>query len=280
MCYRNTSRFILINRNQLNNNHFFLLFLCVLRAFAPLREVFSILSLSLFLFLSTALYAQQPRVQIQVTPDRPVEGAPLTLTLLVDYSNPDDVNVLAPLFSEGVLLDYMLKGPRTVNEGSEKWTAIEYRFLQISRGTVTFDPFTVITPKGQTRTAAFIIDVQEPSPNTSGGTTLFRLSWENVPTNLKIGENAIVSLRVNGWKNTAALPESGLFLPPVPMGHIVESLPLSENEKSAGIALKLRVIPLQTGVLTIANRRLTIGNAIYEVPVLRIPVSRAGRTEP
>jgi hypothetical protein len=233
-----------------------------------------------FLLLSTSLYAQQPRVLIQVTPDRPVEGAPLTLTLLVDYSNPDDVNVLAPPFSEGILLDFMLKGPRAVNEGSEKWTAIEFRFSQISHGTVTFDPFTVITPKGQTRTAAFIIDVQEPSPNTAGRTTLFRLSWENVPANLKIGESAIITLRVNNWKNTVILPESGLFLPPVPMGHIVELLPLSEKEKTSGITLKLHIIPLQTGVLTIANRRLTVENIIYEMPVLRIPVSRAVRTEP
>jgi len=241
------------------------------------------LSRYLFLFfslLSTVLYAQQPRVLIQVTPDRPVEGSPLTLTLLVDYSNPDEVNVLSPPFSEGILLDFMLKGPRVMNEGPEKWTAVEFRFTQVSRGTVTFDPFTVITPRGQTRTAAFIIDVQEPSSNTSGGTTLFRLSWENVPSNLKIGENAVISLRVNGWQNSFVLPESGLFNPPVPIGHIIESLPLSEKEKTGGIALKIRIIPLQEGVLTIGNRRLTIENKIYEVPVLRIPVSRAVRTEP
>jgi len=233
----------------------------------------------IFSLLSTVLYAQQPRVLIQTTPDRPVEGSPLTLTLLVDHSNPDEVNVLAPPFSEDIILDYMLKGPR-VNEGSEKWTAIEFRFSHINHGTVTFDPFTVITPKGQSRTAAFVIDVQEPSPNTAGGKTLFRLSWENVPANLKIGENAIVSLRVNGWKDAFSLPSSGLFLPPVPMGHIVESLPISEKEKSLGIALKLRIIPLQTGMLTITNRRLTTDNAIYEMPVLRIQVSRALRTEP
>jgi hypothetical protein len=240
-------------------------------AFAPrtigsMREVFFILFL-----LSTGLYAQAPRVLIQTAPDRPVAGSPLTLTLLVDHGNPDEVNVFAPPFSEDIILDYMLKGPR-IHEGSEKWTAIEFRFSQINQGTVTFDPFTVITPKGQSKTAAFIIDVQEPSPNTSGGTTYFRMLWENVPANLKVGENAIVVLRVNGWRNAFALPSSGLFLPPVPMGHIIESLPISEKEKSSGIALKLRIIPLQRGVLTIANRRLTIENGIYEVPVLRIPV--------
>jgi len=237
-------------------------------------------SFLIFSLLSAGLYAQQPRIQIQTAPDNPVEGAILTLTLLVDHGNPDEVNVLAPPFTDGILLDFMLKGPRAVNDGSERWTAIEFRFSLISQGTITFEPFTVITPRGQSQTAAFDINVRRASPNNAGPTTLFRLSWENIPANLKVGENAIISLRVNGWKNNSVLPESGLFLPPVPMGHIVESLPISEKEKSTGIALKLRVIPLQTGTLTIGYRRLTIENAIYEVPVLRIPVSRAPGTEP
>jgi hypothetical protein len=235
--------------------------------------LFLILSL-----LSTVIYAQQPRVRIQTTPDRPVEGSPLTLTLLVDYSNPDEVNVLVPRFTDDILLDFMLKGPRII-EDSEKWTAIEFRFSQISHGTITFEPFTVITPKGQSRTAAFVIDVQKLSADTAVQKTFFRLSWENVPANLKIGETSIITLRVNGWKNNFVLPESDLFLPPIPMGYIIESLPLSEKEKSEGIALKLRVIPLYIGVLTIANQRLTTENAIYEVPVLKIPVNRAIRTE-
>jgi hypothetical protein len=234
----------------------------------------------IFFLLSAGLYAQQPRILIQTAPDNPVEGAILTLTLLVDHGNPDEVNVLAPPFTDGILLDFMLKGPRAVNEGSEKWTAIEFRFSLISQGTVTFEPFTIITPQCQSQTAPFDINVRRASPNNAGGTTLFRLSWENIPANLKVGENAIISLRVNGWRNDSVLPESNLFLPPVPKGHIVESLPISEKEKSMGIALKLRIIPLQTGSLTIASLRLTIENAIYEVPSLRIQVSQAPRTEP
>jgi len=243
-------------------------------------------SFLIFSLLSTVLYAQEPgkpRVLIQTSPDRPVEGSILTLTLLVAHGNPDEVNVLAPPFTEGILLDYMLKGTRSVNEDAQRWTAIEFRFSLSGRGTVTFGPFTVFTPHGQTQTDPFNIIVQRPQGGTGGAgnveTTQFRLLWENVPANLKIGETAVISLRVNGWKNDSVLPESGLFLPPVPMGYIIESLPLSEKEKSTGIALKLRIIPLQTGVLTIANHRLTIKNAVYEVPVLRIPVSRAAKAE-
>jgi len=241
----------------------------------------------IFLFLPLFLYAQEqekPRFLIHTAPDLPVEGSILTLTLLADHDNPDEVNVLAPPFTDGILLDYMLKGPRVVNADTERWTAIEFRFTLTGHGTVTFGPFTIITPRGRTQTEPFNIVVQRPpgagGTAGSGETARFRLSWENVPANLKIGENAIILLRVNGPHN-AAIPETGLFVPPVPLGHIIESLPLSANEKSSGIALKLRIIPLQTGVLTIENRRLTIGNAIYEMPVLKIPVSgRTARTVP
>ena len=232
-------------------------------------------SFLIFSLLSTGLYAQQPRVLIQIAPDAPVEGSTLTLTLLVAHDNPDEVNVMAPPFTDNLLLDFMLKGPRLVNADTERWTAIEFRFTLISPGTITFEPFTIMTPQGRIQTDPFDIVVQRSPDGTGAEATRFSLSWENAPANLKIGENAVVSLRVNNWKNSAALPAPGLFLPPVPRGHIVESLPLSEKEKSAGIALKLRIIPLQEGVLTIANRRLTIENAIYEVPVLRITVSRA-----
>jgi len=246
-----------------------------------LREAFFLL----FLLLSAALYAQEPRVLIKTEPDNPVEGSALTLTLLAAHNNPDEVNVLAPPFTDIILLDFMLKGPRAVHGDFERWTAIEFRFTLTGHGTVTFEPFTVITPWGRTQTEPFSIVVQrQPGGGTGSAgnseTARFRLSWENTPANLKIGETAIISLRVNGWKNTFVLPASGLFLPPVPMGHIIESLPLSEDEKSGGIALKLRVIPLQAGMLTIDNRRLTIENAIYEMPALKIPVSRAARTVP
>ena len=234
-------------------------------------------SFLIFSLLSAVLYAQEPRVMIQTAPYAPVEGSMLTLTLLVDHSNPDEVNVMAPPFTDGILLDFMLKGPRVVNADAERWTAIEFRFTLTGNGTITFEPFTIMTPHGRKQTEPFDIIVQK-TPG-SNETALFRLSWENVPAGLKIGEAAIIALRVNDWNRAVVLPESGLFLPPVPMGHIVESLSLSEKEKSMGIALKLRIIPLQTGVLTIANRRLTIENAIYEMPVLRIPVSRAAKTE-
>jgi len=231
----------------------------------------------IFFLLATALYAQQPRVLVQIAPDRLVEGTTFTLTLLVNHSDPDEVNVVAPPFPDSLLLEHLLKSPRLINN-TERWTAIEFRFTPSGPGSISLEPFTVITPRGQAKTDPFNIVVQRAQ--SAQGAVLYKLSWEDAPASLKVGETAIIALRVNGWKNNAVLPSSGQFLPPVPPGHIIESLPVPEKEKSSGIALKIRVIPLQTGVLTIANRRLTIENAIYEIPALRINVSKAAaRTE-
>jgi len=240
-----------------------------------MKVSFIIMLLLLPPLFSGAQESGKPRLLIRASPERPVEGSTLTLTLLTDHDNPDEVNVIAPPFTDGLILDYMIKGPRVVNPDDPRWTAVEFRFSLTGGGNVAFGSFTVITPRGGIRTEPFTVSVQR-RPGGPGETARFTLSWENVPANLKIGEKAYVTLRVNNWKNTFTLPESGLFVPPVPPGCIIEPLPLSENEKSSGIALKLLVIPLQTGVLTVENRRLTIENTVYELPVLKIPVGTAG----
>jgi hypothetical protein len=70
------------------------------------------------------------------------------------------------------------------------------------------------------------------------------------------------------------LPPAELFLPPIPPGHILESVPLSIEEKSAGMVLKLRFIPLDGGPLVLERRRFSHNSTVFEIPALRIPVSR------
>jgi hypothetical protein len=104
-----------------------------------------------------------------------------------------------------------------------------------------------------------------------------RLDWEGLPAGLKTGETAILNLRFSGGSSPALstnAPEE-LFLPPIPPGHILESLPCSIEEKSAGMALKLRFIPLEAVPLVLEQRRFSHNGAIYEIPSLRIPVGRA-----
>jgi hypothetical protein len=192
---------------------------------------------------------------------------------MIAHNEPNEVNVLAPEFTGPLFLEQVIKTPRLINpESTERWTAMEYRFMLNSPETISFDSFTVITPQGQTRTNPFDLRVQ-PAQGT-GETQRYQLAWEGIPSSLKTGENTVCILRVSGWNETNRLPETALFLPEVPPGYILEPLPLVGAERTAGIALKLRLIPLKAGPFTLERRQFAHGGAVFDIPALRIPVSQ------
>jgi hypothetical protein len=207
------------------------------------------------------------------SPNRPEAGSSWTLTLMIAHNEPNEVDVLAPEFTGPLFLEQVIKVPRFINpESTERWTAMEYRFMLNSPEIISFDSFTVITPQGQTRTNPFELTVR-PAQG-AGELQRYQLVWEGIPSSLKTGENAVCTLRVNGWNAAYRLPEPALFLPPVPPGHILESLPITGGEQSAGVALKLRLIPLSTGNFILNRRQVTHGGTVFEIPALRIPVGQ------
>jgi hypothetical protein len=248
------------------------------------------------LFMTAALFAQRetgPRILVRREPERPIAGTTWTLTLLIAHDEPGEVDVLAPHFTGSLLLEQVVKSPRFLNSATgqfsvnnpvkadvenntappavfERWTAMEYRFVLNNPGTISFDAFTVITPYGQIKTDPFVLNVQRPQ-NTAE-TRSYRLAWEGIPSNLKIGENAVFALRINDWNTADLPPEEKLFLPPVPPGYILESLPVRPEEKSNGIAIRLRLIPLETGSFALERRWFSYGGNNFEIPALRIPV--------
>jgi len=252
----------------------------------------------LMLLTTSVLFAAEnetgPRVIVRSLPNRPVAGSGWTLTLLIDHGEPNEVDVIAPHFDGALFLEQAIKTPRFLGPGAtatpaatppattspattspeslERWTIMEYRFVLNSPGTVSFDAFTVITPQGQFKTAPFTLNIQRP-PN-AVEVHNYRFTWEGIPSGMTIGESAVLTLRYSEKNHAGSLPEAGQFLPLVPPGHILESLPLTPEDKSAGIALKLRLIPLEAVPLVLARRQFSHGGAIFEVPALRIPVSR------
>jgi hypothetical protein len=213
------------------------------------------------------------RVLIQSSPDKPAAGSTWTLTLLIDHNEPDEVDVRAPHLSDSLFLELVLKSPRIMNS-DERWTAMEYRFVLSSPGTVEFEPFTVITPQGQTTTNPFELAIQQPQ--TANAVQIHRFAWEKAPSGMKTGEEATFILRYSGTDSINPLPGADLFLPPVPPGHILESVRLTDNEKTAGIALKLRLIPLEAAPFVLARRQFSQGGNIFEIPALRITVTASG----
>jgi len=252
--------------------------------------------------MATALFAQReagPRILVRTSPDRPIAGSTWTLTLLIAHDEPGEVDVLAPHFTGSLLLEQVVKSPRFLNSATgqfsinnpvntetennavsstmvlpalfERWTAMEYRFVLNNPGTISFDAFTVITPRGQIKTDPFVLSVRRPQDTVESRS--YQLAWEGIPSNLKVGEHAVFVLRINGWNTADSAPETKLFLPPVPPGYILESLPLRPEEKLSGMAIKLRLIPLEVGAFVLEKRRFSHGGHNFEIPALRIPVT-------
>ena len=262
--------------------------------FGIVLAVFSLL----FPATAAAQEEREPKVLVYGAQDRPVAGSTWVLTLLVDHSEPNEVDVRAPHFTGSLIMDQLIKGPRHRNPDTgqtftslprpvttwsesggfqteevvyERWTAMEYRFTLSGPGTIYFDSFTITTPYGQARTAPFSLQVQR-SPSASA-VQRFQLVWEGAPSGLKIGESAVFSLRVRNWNSAMPLPESAAFAPSLPQGHILESLPVSMEEKSEGMALRLRLIPVEAIPFTVEKRQFSHNSLVFEIPLLNIPVT-------
>jgi len=249
------------------------------------------------LFLTTAVFAaeQGPQVIVRSAPDNPVAGSNWTLILLIAHDDPAKTEVLAPPFTGALLLDQVIKLPRLLNPATgqilagsgdvppafERWTAMEYRFILGSAGTISFGAFTVITPQGRAQTAPFDLTVRPPRSLAGGQEPArqYRLVWEGIPPGLQMGESAVLSLRGSLLSETGLFVPAASLMPPVPPGHILVSIPLTAAEHLAGVVLKLRLIPLHASPFVLERRQVSHNNAgaaiIFEIPALRIPVSAA-----
>ena len=204
-------------------------------------------------------------------------GAPWTLMLYVDHDIPDEVTVNIPAFAPSLFLDRIVKTPGIVNTQTQ--TIIEYRFIPSSPGRFFIEPFTVITPHGVAVTERYILDVR--SLNTEQRMLTPRISWEGSPRQMAAGERLTITLRVTGWTSGSAPSMApDFFMPEIPKGAILASLPLLTGERESGMVLKLELIPLETGNFILPARTLQFENTLFQIPVLNIRVTNAGNRAP
>jgi hypothetical protein len=211
---------------------------------------------------SVTLYAQEksPEINVITYPDSPVVGQRWTLTLFIDYPDPDDVFV-SPPNSEALSLERILKTPRVT--GNKVQTVIEYRFTPNKSGRFILEKFTVICPVGSVQTDPIILNIRENIENKV--TNTFQLDWE-IDSPVRPGERTILTLR----GRDSQLPPADFFLPQTPPGLILSLLPLPEQERKTGIAAKFIIIPLETGDYFFEERFLQYENINFNIPALKI----------
>jgi hypothetical protein len=230
----------------------------------------------------TVLFAED-NIAVEVTtyPESPVVNNTWTLSLIVDYPFPDDVSVIEPQFNTRFFLERIIKYSKTL--GTKVQTVFEYSFTLSVSGIFRIEPFTVVCQDSITKTIPFNLYVRPV--NEKQALPVLRLSWEiNPEQNLFLsaadsykmtaGEHAFLILRINNLNSLSEpeYPPQEFFSPEVPQGAILALSPLSTEERTEGIMLKLKLIPLK-GDFRISAKTLQHGNFIFEVPPLFIRVN-------
>jgi hypothetical protein len=213
-----------------------------------------------------------PELRIRTFPDRALAGTPWTLTILVDYPFPDELEIRAPPFPDNLVLDTVRRDlrfmPRSGDRGG-RWTAVEYRLIPAGGGTARLGPFEVRGPWGSLTAGPVTVEVwakenrreENPGP-------LF--SWR-APPGLGAGEAAFLDLlAVPGGE---PLPDPALFVPAVPPGAILER---ERSDLPAGVFLRLRVVPLAPPLFRLPPYQVRGGRTVFDIPPLDIPVTAGG----
>jgi len=212
-----------------------------------------------------------PQIFTSISPEIPLSGRSFTVSLVIDYPVPEEVTVIAPPFAGSFILDRIVKTPRVTE--TRVFTVVEYRLIPQRSGRVVLESFTVVCPAGVRESESFALNVrgegEEPLVRSP------RLAWEGVPRQMAAGDRVTLVLRASGWNSREPPPE--FFIPPVPQGVILASLPLSDEERAGGIAVKLTLIPLNAGNFRLNARTIRHETAnesvIFSIPALNIQIT-------
>lgn len=207
------------------------------------------------------------QVFTSASPETPAVGYPWTLTILINHPVPEDITVIPPPFAGFLSLDRLTKAPRVTE--TQVQTLIQYRFIPIYSGRFFLESFTVVSPKGITETVPFILNISAEGEEQR--TPTMRMIWEEAPRQMAAGERITFALRANGWNSQQPPPE--FFMPDVPQGVILSPAPLSAEERTSGIALKLSLIPISAGDFHLSARTLQYENIRFEIPAVQIRIT-------
>ena len=219
-------------------------------------------------------------------------GESFTLTLLIDYPIPENVGIYPPSYEDFLSLDRLLIFPRAEEPKQPQTTfrvqppttppqiqtIAEYTFITTRVGRFTLEAFTVISPTGTKHTFPVTLEVVPRSTSVTPPTITYNLVWEGarsasggVMMTAAAGERVTLTLRSANYR--LPQPPPAFFMPQVPQGVILTSLPVTDDERANGIILKLRLIPLAEGEIILPARTLNQQNVRFVIPLLRINVS-------
>jgi hypothetical protein len=224
------------------------------------------------------------RVSAIIDMEAVVVRQPFSLTFIIDYGEPENVDVIPPILHEALSIERILITPREVEQrpgtrprppGAEPefQTIIEFTLISTISGQITLDPFTIITPNGVVTTNSMILSIRTADRAVVRPTQ--RFIWDGAPRQVTTGERITFSLRYRTMPADGSElqpPSPAFFMPQVPRGVILSQASISRQERESGIVLKLTLIPLESGTFNLPARNLLHDNVRYEIPSLSIQI--------
>jgi hypothetical protein len=214
---------------------------------------------------------EQERLFVEVTfsPEQPVVNTPWRISMMVDYSHPEYVGARPPEFPEALRLDEMRIEP-LIREDRSRWTAVRWTF--IPQSPVPEDPIHLgsfqITAPGK---IAFTdeMDIIVLSKDPAAKNYRPHLVWDKIQTPFEMGASGSLLLRLFDWNPLRPYPKISLA---APEQAILEEIPLTQADIARSAVLRLSLIPLTVGEVTIPRLRFKSEGVNLEIPSLTIQV--------
>lgn len=197
-------------------------------------------------------------------------GSPWKLTLLVEYPEADRVAVTLPPLPSVLSLDRVRTGVRSIE--ATPWTVVEYTFIPTGTGTVTLRPFEVQVPGKRGLTGPQTLSIQ--GPNGPGPVFSPRLFWTGLPEVPRVGFPMILELHLES-SDPGASPGGAVtdLVVDLVEDALVESLPVTNEERERGLLYRIRCIPLKSGELSLPQAKLEWGGRVILSEAQRLVVA-------
>lgn len=212
------------------------------------------------------------KILLEFAPDAVTKDEPFTLNILVNHPVPDEIAVETPDFHDEFRVDRLRVETRIIlnnpREG-DRWTVFEYLLTAVETGLLTLDPFQVSVFDETRTTNPISVLAREKQQSVQTALLWFGENGYSRVYPVRIGDSREITLRVTDWDRNKDYPA----IPPwieSPPNAIIEPLPLSKNDRGAGVILRLRVIPLDENPVNIEGQTFYHERMPLEIPSLRI----------
>ena len=220
----------------------------------------------LILFPAGALFSQEAQeleLIIETSPESPSVDSALSLFVLINHPNPQEVIITPPAFPASLALELIRAETRFIQ--GRVWTSVEYSFIPLIAGDLTLAPFGVSVPGRQAASGVTTVSIR-PSAAAPRYTPAFR--WLS-PLPVPSGGRGELLLELSGWDTH--LPAPGRIF----QGRAPRNAILNETAPQYGEGVYLytiSIIPLDENDVALEPFSFQAAGFSLNVPGISVPV--------